>query len=193
MGSAIHGPPAATSLAEAKRMIILSDEAEAILATARQPEDFLQQLMTEGLDADVTRVIAHFLPVRLAVWWGCLCASHGIGATLNPSEDDALRRAAHWSANPSEGNRQQASVMAEAIGLETAAGCCAAAAAAAGFAEKDAVFQADDVKAAAGLVGAAVQLAVVGSRSGELPISFRQFAYVGLDVAAGRFPWGIPS
>lgn len=187
----IYGPPASATLKEIERDVLLSSAGAEALRSARSLEEYLPRLLASGLDYDASRTLAHLLPSRLAVWWGCLCAFHVVESTLGPLEDDSLRCAAHWAANPTEANQQQARKAGDAVGLKTIAGCCATAAAHAGyFSSESNSFQSGKPRAAAALIGVAVQFVASQASAQPAPVSVRQCIFVGIDVAAGRFPWG---
>lgn len=185
-----YGPPAIATLRDLKRDVLLSSAGADMLRSARSVEEYLPRLLASGLDYDASRTLAHLLPSRLAVWWGTLCAFHVVESTLEPLEDDALRCAAHWAANPTEANQQQARKAGDAVGLKTIAGCCATAAAHAGYLSSDSnSFQSGNPRAAAALIGVAIQFVASQARTQGSPVSVRQCIFVGIDVAAGRFPW----
>ncbi len=61
--------------------------------------------------------LAHLLPRREAVWWGCQCVSTVLGKAAS---DEGLRLANHWVRDPDEGVRRAALDFSAASGLQTA-------------------------------------------------------------------------
>src|SRR5438128_432587 len=93
------------------------------------PVAYVEQLALEGLAPDGLEFIAHWLPKRAAIWWGCLCLWHVGRPTLPAPEDAALRAVVQWVREPNEPRRLALEAAAEAAGnLRTAAGGLARAA-----------------------------------------------------------------
>ena len=185
-----NGPAAIASVAELLKDARLGGEAQRLAPQAAGAVDFVERLLDARQDGDAARVLAYATPIRLAVWWGCLCAWRAAGGEPKGAEDDALRAAVFWVAAPSGENQKRAGSAANADDLETAAGCCAKAAFFAGSAASDeAPLQVAKPRLAARVLCGAMTLAYNQARNAGDPISFRQMTLLGLDVAAGQIHW----
>ena len=61
----------------------------------------LGRLEQAGLLIEATRLIAHALPAREAVWWACACSRHTAPSGANPATETSLRDAAEeWVRRP---------------------------------------------------------------------------------------------
>src|SRR5260370_35633567 len=65
--------PVQERAAEVAAVCTLSDEARDLLGDGLTPWDYYEVLRERRLYADAFRFLAHALPKRVAVWWGCLC------------------------------------------------------------------------------------------------------------------------
>jgi hypothetical protein len=77
---------------------------------------------------DATRVLAHALPRRVAVWWACRCVRAVLDDRASPQDVAALQAAETWIREPSEEHRRASMTAAEATELCTPAGWVAVAA-----------------------------------------------------------------
>jgi hypothetical protein len=79
----------------------------------------LAALEAGGFHAEAARLIAHALPKREAVWWGCMCALHTAPSDL-PECDRAAREAAElWARQPTDPVRRAAMTRAQATAFDT--------------------------------------------------------------------------
>ncbi len=77
----------------------------------------LDRLEAAGLLAEATRLMAHALPKREAVWWACMCVSHTAPEDL-PDADRAAREAAEdWVRQQTDRSRRLAFERAQATGF----------------------------------------------------------------------------
>lgn len=106
----------------------LSDDARALIPHQPRPIDFVRELLARDLTKDALRFLAHFLPRRTAVWWGCLCVWHVQRPALSERSRAGLRAAVHWVQSPGEEQRQEAKRAGEAAGIKDPAGALALAA-----------------------------------------------------------------
>jgi len=97
--------------------------------TALQYIDLLTQ---QGHFSDATRVVAHLLPPREAVWWACQCARQAAEPAPPPEWNAALEAAEKWVTDLSDESRRAGEKAAQEAGLNTSAGCAALAAFATG-------------------------------------------------------------
>src|SRR5262249_2510386 len=99
-----------------------------LLRDGLSPRAFIELLLARKKYAAAISFVAHALPPREAVWWGCLCLRHTGGPRLAPPEEAACKAAAKWVLEPTEDNRNAAQAPAEKAGMGTAAGGLAMAA-----------------------------------------------------------------
>lgn len=91
----------------------VGDEAKALLTDDIATKEFVALLVEKELLKDALRLIAHLLPRREAIGWGCLCVRHAL-ASLNLPVPEVQLAAERWVAQPSEENRWAARHMADA-------------------------------------------------------------------------------
>lgn len=121
----------ATKASEVGTHAALEDGARALLDGDPSPRVFVERLIEKGLFSDAIRFMAHALPPREAVWWGCLCLWRAVDRRadrLPPPECEALRRAVLWVLEPGEETRRAAEKAGGTANLSTAGGCLAMAA-----------------------------------------------------------------
>ncbi len=100
----------------------LDEESLALLRDDPTPLEFLDALIAQERFADAIHFLAHAIPKREAVWWGCLCIKLAGGENLSPKELAALTAAVRWALRPEEEYRAAAKEPAEAAGFEAPAG-----------------------------------------------------------------------
>jgi hypothetical protein len=99
--------------------LALSPEAAAAIAGCAQVPVALERLEQAGFLTEATRLVAHALPRREAVWWACMCVSHTAPPDL-PSIDRAAREAAEeWVRQQSDKTRRTAFDHAQAGGCRS--------------------------------------------------------------------------
>lgn len=141
------------------------------------------------------RFLAHALPRRTAIWWGCLC----LWQVARPEPAEAMRAAlavaVRWVQEPSEDNRRAADAPARAAGLGTAARCLAKAVFWSGGSLAPPHFPPVVPKPflTAKAVAGAVLLAAAHSGPADVRrLRRREFLAVGREVAVGKVPWAPP-
>lgn len=103
-----------SDLASLTPRVGLSPEAAAPVNGCTQVPDALDKLEAAGFLIEATRLMAHALPKREAVWWGCMCALHTAPADL-PAADRKCREAAEeWVRQQAEKSRRTAWELARA-------------------------------------------------------------------------------
>lgn len=108
---------------------LLSDEARRRLDPERNVRGFLDDLLRDGLVSDCLDVIAHLLPKRYAIAWGCECLQASVAAgDAGAVERSALAAAQRWLKDPTEENRRAAQDLAERLDYDTPGAWLAAAA-----------------------------------------------------------------
>lgn len=94
----------------------LSTPAREIAAKEPSPVAYVEQLAGAGLATDGLEFVAHWLPKRAAIWWGCLCLWHVGRPTLPAAEEAALRAVVQWVREPNEPRRRALESAADAAG-----------------------------------------------------------------------------
>jgi hypothetical protein len=187
------GPPSCRTLAELVDVLPLSRQAKPLVSGAATAGEYLARLGEHQLDVDAIRVLAYALPIRKSVWWGVLCAWHGMSETSEPEQDLALQAAVRWCVEPTDERRRAAEAIARARVLENAVDCCVRAASLAGHsAGPDDPFLPRDAPGAARMVVAAAFLAFAQRAERDPKLTYRRIARMGLLVADNKIPWHLP-
>lgn len=103
-------------------------DALALLREGMAPREYLQALMDGKKYVPSMDFLAHALPLREGIWWGCLCLQHAFGEALSPVDRAAAIAAVQWVLRPGEEARAAARAPAEAAGAASVAGALASAA-----------------------------------------------------------------
>lgn len=99
----------------------LDGEGKKTLINCDNAIEALGRLEQAGLLIEATRLIAHALPAREAVWWACACSRHTAACGDQPDVETRLREAAEeWVRKPSDEHRRTAMKEAEAAGFGSA-------------------------------------------------------------------------
>jgi hypothetical protein len=107
----------------------LDEQGRSVLAGAKDSIEALDRLEKAGLLVEATRLIAHALPAREAVWWACACSRHTAASGADPSAEAKVREAAEeWVRKPTDEQRRSAMKQAEATGFGSAEAWAAVAA-----------------------------------------------------------------
>lgn len=171
----------------------LREDARPLLTPAATPREFLDALLDRRLFTSALSFVAHALPPREAVWWGCLCVRHAVGPGLAPSEAAAVKAAAEWVLEPTEERRRTAAALAEQTGVGTPAGSLATAAAWTGGSLAPPDPRLPVVPPGPHLPAKAVSGAVLLASAKAEPVRIaevqRAFVLLGIDVAEGRAVW----
>ncbi len=118
----------ASTAAEICSRVYLDKAALDLLRPGMSPRAFVDALVEKGQFLAGIDFMAHVLPSREAIWWGCLCLHHTCGSKLEPWERRAYRLTVQWVLQPDETNREATKQPALVLGPASAAGCLAAAA-----------------------------------------------------------------
>jgi hypothetical protein len=170
----------------------LSEPALKLAAKEPRPVAYVEQLAAQGLAADGLEFVAHWLPKRAAIWWGCLCLWHTRRPTLAPAEEAALRAVVQWVREPNEPRRRSLEAVAEAAGnLRTAVGGLARAAF---FSSGSLVPPGLPVVApppglTAHTLAQVLTVAALDARPEHAGDAHRHFLELGLEVARGENRW----
>jgi hypothetical protein len=184
----------ARSAADVCRQVQLGNEARALLRE-QAPGQFVEALSAAGHFVDAVNFLAAALPKREAVWWACWCARQGYGKTPPAPGVAALAAAEKWAADPSDANRRATQPVAEAAGMDTAAGAAAVAAFFSGgsMAPPDLAAVPPGEYLTAAAAAGAVLLAVTLTEPAKAREQYQRFLKAGLDVANGTNRWKEPT
>jgi len=167
----------------------LKQEAQPLLRDEIAPREFVEALAANRQYLAGIDFMAHGLPPREAIWWGCLCLQHASGDNLSELDKAACRAAVKWVLEPFEENRLAAKEPAEKAGQ----GCPAGALAAASHQTEDQLSLSDPGRkpsfAPARLVTGAIKLASTKADPSRIVDTHRLFLELGVGVADGRFGW----
>src|ERR1043165_5575844 len=114
MSSGTSTKSAGTTAADVCRNFELSQEAQKLLQPNLAPRPFLDILLAHQLYPDAAKLMAHALPRREAIWWGCLCAQKAYGSAPPPKQGTALQAAEKWVVQPTDEHRRATFQVAEA-------------------------------------------------------------------------------
>jgi hypothetical protein len=181
----------AAKAAEICQHFDLKEEARPLLCDSLTPREFLDALLANRQYQAAIPFVAHALPQREAVWWGCLCLRHVSKVPLPPAEEAACKAAVQWVLEPTEENRRAAKAPGQAAGMGTPAGTLALAACWTGGSLSPPnlpTVPPSPFMTAKGVAGA-VLLAGTKADPPTIPDTQRLFVELGIDVAAGRATW----
>jgi hypothetical protein len=96
----------------------LDADARAKLDDCPHAAEALARLEQAGLLIEATRLVAHALPAREAVWWACSCSRHTAPSGAAPAAEAAVREAAEeWVRRQTDELRRAAMKEAEKAGF----------------------------------------------------------------------------
>src|SRR5712671_2512626 len=96
----------------------LEPEHTPALAGCGDSLDALARLEQAGHLIEATRLVAHALPAREAVWWACACSRHTSPSGANPATETTIRQAAEeWVRRQTDEHRRAAMKAAETAGF----------------------------------------------------------------------------
>ena len=179
----------ATTAADICARFLLNREARALLSNGMAPGPFIEALTAHRQYIVGIDFLAHALPAREAIWWGCLCLQHACGNELSAPDKAAATAAVHWVLRPGDSTRGAAKVQAEAAGPASVAGSLAMAAyqTGPGYVSPGGPSIAAPPFGTAHAVANAVKLACTKSDPARIVETQRGFVELGVGVAEGRF------
>ena len=121
----INVPEATAS--EIRARLYLDKAALGLLRPDMSPRGFVDALVEAKQYMAGIDFLAHALPSREAIWWGCLSLQRTFGNRLEPWERRAFRITVQWVLQPDEPNREAAKQPAEVLGPASAIGNLASA------------------------------------------------------------------
>lgn len=110
---------AGKGLAPLLPLLKLGDEPAAALKGCQSATEALDRLEAGGFLMEATRLLAHALPRREAVWWACMCAAHTEPPDLPEADRKAREAAELWVRQPSDQNRIGAKQKSDATAVAT--------------------------------------------------------------------------
>ncbi|HLM98352.1 MAG TPA: hypothetical protein VK335_03675 [Bryobacteraceae bacterium] len=180
----------ATTAAEICARFLVRQEARALLRDGMTPGAFIEALINNKQYIAGIDFLAHALPPREAVWWGCLCFQHAWGDRMSAVDQAAATTVVQWVLQPSDSTRGAAKVQAESVGPASVAGALAMAAYQTGPGIASPCGRpaaAPPPFGTAQAVANAVKLACTKSDPARIVETQRGFVGLGVGVAAGRF------
>ncbi|MFO0947232.1 MAG: hypothetical protein U1D30_15025 [Planctomycetota bacterium] len=156
-----------------------------------KPTDYFASLVKGELFGDAIAFMAHLLPKREAVWWGCLCVEYVSNGKLPPVEEAALAGAVRWAMDPSEPNRRAAQALGKAAKASTPAGSVALAAFWSGgsISLPDLPEVPPQPKQSAQAITGALKIAATRLPPDQKVTCQRQFLALAMEVANGSNRW----
>lgn len=91
----------------------------ALLAGVPDAAQGVERLVRAGCWPEAMRLIAHALPKREAVWWGCMCARAMPSADNLPADAEAVQAAEAWVRRPEDAPRRAAMAAAQKGGFRS--------------------------------------------------------------------------
>jgi hypothetical protein len=171
--------------------IQLRPQGRSLLNASLSTDLYLALLLEKGCYADARRVLAHALPKRRALWWGCLCAWDVYRPQPRDEVGNVLQSVVDFVLHPTEDNRRATAARAREVEANSLAGCLAMAA-----------FCSDGSLAPPGLpsvaprpfltgrlVGVTVYLASVLNDPARYKDHLREYLAVGMEVSRGINLW----
>lgn len=178
---------AGRDLAALAALLDLPAPAAEVARRCTQVPEAMRALESGGFLIEATRLLAHALPRREAVWWACMCAHHTAPPDLGQADRDAREAAETWVRQPGEPSRRAAMARAQEAGFGTPE-AWAAVGAFWSTGSMAPVGQPDvpaPVHLAGTAVAGAVALAGVRGDPGRREARLRRFLESGRDIAGG--------
>jgi len=179
----------AVTAAEVCACFDLGEKVRPLLRDGLGPREFLEALVGNKQYAAGIDFLAHALPAREAIWWGCLCAQHACGNNLSPTDKAACLAAARWVMQPNEQNRAAAKAPGEAAKAPSPAGALAMAVSLTGgsLGPPNLPPVPPPPFAWAVYVATAVKFAAIRVEPAKIAETQRLFVELGIGLAEGRY------
>ena len=108
-----------SELAAVTPHLALDADAAGIVDGCTGVVEAMERLESAGFLVESTRLAAHALPKREAVWWACMCVAHTAPVDL-PEKDRAARESAEdWVRQQTDSSRRLAFERAQTTGFST--------------------------------------------------------------------------
>jgi hypothetical protein len=172
---------------EPARQCDLSQPARQLLDTGMTPAVYLDALVAGGHQMDAVRFLSQALPIREAVWWGCVCARTSLTEDAPPPVLAAQNAAQAWVYQPTDAHRRQAFECAQATDFQWPSSWAAVAAFWSGgsMAPPGNPIVPPPLHLAGNAVSAAVILSAVRHKPELASSRFAAFIDSGTDIASG--------
>ena len=95
-------------LADLLPLLFFTEPATAAINGLADPVAALEALEKASLLTEATRLTAHALPKREAVWWACMCARHTAPSPMPPADQRSLETAEAWVFKGEDAARRRA-------------------------------------------------------------------------------------
>jgi hypothetical protein len=179
----------AATAAEICANVYLPRDARRELRLGMGPREFLDALVANKQYSAGIDFVAHALPAREAIWWGCLCFQYTFGEKLTDQDRAACLAAVIWVWQPDEEHRMASQAPADVAGLQSAAGKLARAVCLTGgsLAPPNLPVKPPSPFAPAKAVATSVKLASLRGDKAKLAFRQKSFVELGTGVAEGRF------
>ena len=181
----------AAAAAEVCEHVDLNGRARALLGDYMGPREFVDTLMVNKEFVAGIDFLAHALPPREAIWWGCLCLQYAYRDRLLPVEKDAARAAVQWVLQPTEEYRAAAKAPAAAAGVANPAGELARAVNMTGgsLAPPQLPCVPPDLFAPARSAAMAIKLSCAQAEPLRIVDTQRLYLLLGIGIAEGNYLW----
>jgi hypothetical protein len=178
----------AAAAAEVCARFALSDEGKPLLRDGTTPREFVAVLIDNKKYLDGIDFMAHALPVREGIWWGCLCMQHALGDNLSPPDRAAATATVQWLKLSTEENRAAAKALATSADPLSPAGALAMAVGLTGGSmyPPELPFKAPPPFAPQGAIARAVKLASIKCPPVPVAKAQRSFVELAIRVAEGH-------
>lgn len=162
-----------------------------LLRPEMTPRAFFDALLEQKHLADARRILAHALPCRKALWWGCLCALDVYRTEPSPSVNVVLEAICRFVQCPRDDSRRQAFELRREVRSGSLEHCLATAVFFSGgsISRPDLPYVAPKPWVTGRLVSVAVYLAAVKRDPRRYKDYLRQYLSVGLEVMRAETPW----
>jgi hypothetical protein len=179
----------AATAAEVCARFDLDEKSRPLLCDGMGPREFVEALLADKQYGAGVNFLAHALPAREAIWWGCLCLQHACGDRLSASDKTAARATVQWVMQPTEQNRAAAKAPAEAAKAPSPAGAVAMATNLTGgsLGPSNAPPVPPPPFAWAVYVATAVKFAAIKVEPAKIAETQRLFVELGIGLAEGRY------
>lgn len=167
----------------------LDEKSQPLLRDEMVPREFAETLVANKQHAAGIDFIAHALPPREAIWWGCLCTQHACGNDLSPTDRAACLAAVRWVMQPNEQNRAATKAPGEAAKAPSPAGALAMAVSLTGgsLGPPNAPPVPPPPFVWSGYLAAAVKFAAIKAEPSRIAETQRLFVELGIRLAEGRY------
>jgi hypothetical protein len=119
MSATITNKLSAAEVSDVLQRCNLPPEAQEAIAGMQDVMGIIQALTRAGFPIEATRVFAHALPKREAVWWACMCATHTSPANVTEGDRKARELSEAWVRQRTDEVRRAAMDEAKRTGFQS--------------------------------------------------------------------------